>query len=54
MRFLYKLACVFFSSCSAFSLQAWWSAGVRNYCGIDFPEGLIKNQKLAENVHPHP
>jgi phosphoribosylaminoimidazole-succinocarboxamide synthase len=24
--------------------------GVRNYCGIDFPDGLLKNQKLAENV----
>lgn len=32
------------------SLWKNYSAGVRNYCGITFPEGLIKNQKLAENV----
>ncbi len=24
--------------------------GVRNYCGIDFPDGLKKNQKLEKNV----
>ena len=24
--------------------------GSRNYCGIDFPDGLVKNQKLAENL----
>ena len=24
--------------------------GVRNYCGVQFPDGLIKNQKLESNV----
>ena len=24
--------------------------GLRNYCGIDFPDGLIQNQKLNEPV----
>lgn len=28
------------------SLWTHYSKGVRNYCGIDFPDGLVKNQKL--------
>ncbi|CDF36166.1 fusion protein of phosphoribosylaminoimidazole carboxylase and phosphoribosylaminoimidazole-succinocarboxamide synthase, chloroplast or mitochondrial precursor [Chondrus crispus] len=32
------------------SLWKNYSNGVRNYCGIDFPEGLAKNQKLDANV----
>uniref|UniRef100_A0A7S0BUG7 Phosphoribosylaminoimidazole-succinocarboxamide synthase, chloroplastic n=1 Tax=Rhodosorus marinus TaxID=101924 RepID=A0A7S0BUG7_9RHOD len=32
------------------SLWTNYKNGVRNYCGINFPEGLIKNQKLEENV----
>lgn len=32
------------------SLWKNYSKGVRNYCGIDFPEGLEKNQKLDVNV----
>ena len=27
-----------------------YADGMRNYCGIDLPEGLIKNQKLAEPI----
>lgn len=27
-----------------------YEKGVRNYCGITFPDGLLKNQKLKENV----
>lgn len=32
------------------SLWKNYSKGVRNYCGIQFPEGLVKNQKLERNV----
>jgi phosphoribosylaminoimidazole-succinocarboxamide synthase len=32
------------------SLWKNYAAGVRNYCGIDFPDGLVKNQRLARNV----
>ncbi|KAA8495667.1 Phosphoribosylaminoimidazole-succinocarboxamide synthase [Porphyridium purpureum] len=32
------------------SLWKNYSSGVREYCGITFPEGLIKNQKLESNV----
>jgi phosphoribosylaminoimidazole-succinocarboxamide synthase len=32
------------------SLWKNYNAGVRNYCGITFPDGLTKNQKLAKNV----
>lgn len=32
------------------SLWTHYNNGVRNYCGIDFPDGLIKNQKLDEPV----
>lgn len=32
------------------SLWKNYSSGVRKYCGIDFPEGLSKNQKLDVNV----
>lgn len=32
------------------SLWKQYSQGVRNYCGIDFPEGLQKNQPLAQPV----
>ena len=32
------------------SLWTHYKNGERNYCGLDFPEGLVKNQKLAENV----
>eukprot|EP00979_Chaetoceros_neogracilis_P015671 scaffold6349_cov232-Chaetoceros_neogracile.AAC.7 len=27
-----------------------YSNGVRNYCGHDLPEGMLKNQKLAKNI----
>lgn len=27
-----------------------YSNGVRNYCGHDLPEGMIKNQKLVKNI----
>lgn len=32
------------------SLWKNYSNGIRTYCGIEFPDGLIKNQKLAYNV----
>lgn len=32
------------------SLWKNYNAGVRNYCGIQFPDGLRKNQKLDANV----
>lgn len=32
------------------SLWTQYQKGVRNYCGIQFPEGLKKNQRLAEPV----
>lgn len=32
------------------SLWTHYQKGVRNYCGIDFPDGLVKNQKLEYNV----
>ena len=32
------------------SLWTHYSNGVRNYCGIDFPDGLLKNQKLSQPV----
>jgi phosphoribosylaminoimidazole-succinocarboxamide synthase len=32
------------------SLWTHYSKGVRNYCGIDFPDGMIKNQKLPAAV----
>ncbi len=35
---------------SATSLWTHYSKGVRKYCGIAFPDGLIKNQKLSEPV----
>lgn len=32
------------------SLWKNYSKGVRKYCGIEFPDGLVKNQKLGHNV----
>src|SRR6202046_2823476 len=32
------------------SLWTQYQKGVRNYCGITFPEGLLKNQKLDKPV----
>ena len=32
------------------SLWTHYNAGERVYCGIDFPDGLVKNQKLDESV----
>lgn len=32
------------------SLWTHYKNGSRNYCGIDFPDGLQKNQKLEQNV----
>lgn len=32
------------------SLWTQYRSGVRNYCGVDFPEGLKKNQKLSTPV----
>lgn len=35
---------------TATSLWTHYNKGVRNYCGIQFPDGLVKNQKLESNV----
>lgn len=35
---------------TATSLWKNYSNGVRDYCGIHFPDGLVKNQKLDKNV----
>lgn len=32
------------------SLWTHYKNGTRNYCGIEFPDGLVKNQKLERNV----
>ncbi|GJD09194.1 Phosphoribosylaminoimidazole-succinocarboxamide synthase [Galdieria sulphuraria] len=32
------------------SLWKNYEKGIRHYCGITFPDGLVKNQKLEENV----
>ena len=32
------------------SLWTHYNRGVRNYCGVDFPEGLVKNQRLDTPV----
>lgn len=32
------------------SLWTQYNKGVRNYCGLDFPEGLVKNQRLDQPV----
>ncbi|KAL3687069.1 hypothetical protein R1sor_013378 [Riccia sorocarpa] len=32
------------------SLWTVYNKGVRNYCGNELPEGLVKNQKLDENI----
>ena len=32
------------------SLWTHYHKGTRNYCGIEFPDGLVKNQKLESNV----
>ena len=32
------------------SLWTHYKNGTRNYCGIEFPDGLVKNQKLEKNV----
>ena len=32
------------------SLWTHYKKGVRNYCGVQFPDGLVKNQKLESNV----
>ncbi|NQT61193.1 MAG: phosphoribosylaminoimidazolesuccinocarboxamide synthase [Bacteroidetes bacterium] len=32
------------------SLWTQYNKGVRNYCGIDFPEGMQKNEKLTSNI----
>lgn len=32
------------------SLWTHYKKGTRNYCGIDFPDGLTKNQQLEKNV----
>lgn len=32
------------------SLWTNYNKGMRNYCGINFPDGLVKNQKLRYNV----
>ncbi|KAL5707991.1 phosphoribosylaminoimidazolesuccinocarboxamide synthase [Ranunculus cassubicifolius] len=32
------------------SLWTVYNKGVRNYCGNSLPEGLVKNQKLSENI----
>ncbi|MBA2656595.1 MAG: phosphoribosylaminoimidazolesuccinocarboxamide synthase [Tatlockia sp.] len=38
----------YISGTTSTSLWTQYQNGIRNYCGISFPEGLKKNQKLAE------
>lgn len=40
----------YISGSTSTSLWTQYQKGVRNYCGIDFPEGLKKNQQLAAPV----
>ncbi len=40
----------YISGTTATSLWTQYNNGVRSYCGVDFADGLIKNQKLGENV----
>ena len=40
----------YISGSTSTSLWTQYNKGVRNYCGISFPEGLRKNQKLAQAV----
>lgn len=40
----------YISGTTSTSLWTQYKNGVRDYCGIQFPEGLKKNQKLAEPV----
>ena len=32
------------------SLWTHYKNGSRNYCGIEFPDGLVKNQRLETNI----
>jgi phosphoribosylaminoimidazole-succinocarboxamide synthase len=40
----------YISGTTSTSLWTQYQKGVRNYCGVNFPEGLQKNQKLEEAV----
>jgi phosphoribosylaminoimidazole-succinocarboxamide synthase len=40
----------YISGTTSTSLWTQYQKGVRNYCGINFPEGLVKNQKLAHPI----
>lgn len=40
----------FVTGSTATSLWKNYERGVRRYCGIDLPDGLHKNQRLAENI----
>src|SRR3990167_7284166 len=40
----------YISGTTSTSLWTQYNKGVRNYCGIDFPEGLRKHQQLNEPV----
>ena len=40
----------YISGSTSTSLWTQYNKGVRNYCGIDFPEGLKKNQRLPEPI----
>ncbi len=40
----------YISGTTSTSLWTQYQSGVRSYCGIDFPDGLQKNQQLPQNV----
>jgi phosphoribosylaminoimidazole-succinocarboxamide synthase len=40
----------YISGCSSISLWTHYQRGSRNYCGLSFPNGLVKNQRLPEPV----
>jgi phosphoribosylaminoimidazole-succinocarboxamide synthase len=40
----------YISGSTSTSLWTQYNNGVRNYCGVDFPDGMRKNQKLATPV----
>ena len=40
----------FVTGSTSTSLWTVYNKGVRNYCGNDLPDGLVKNQRLSENI----
>eukprot|EP00271_Cylindrocystis_brebissonii_P003674 TRINITY_DN148_c0_g1_i1.p1 TRINITY_DN148_c0_g1~~TRINITY_DN148_c0_g1_i1.p1 ORF type:complete len:388 (+),score=57.31 TRINITY_DN148_c0_g1_i1:123-1166(+) len=40
----------FITGSTSTSLWTVYKAGSRNYCGLDLPEGLVKNERLVANV----